>query len=140
MAEASTSSKLPEYAQKKTKKECRLYDQIPVWICEYHQEVLRFIYRAIGSKHLPFAGITMLHFDSHPDLMVPADLKADNAYDKDFLFDTLSIADWILPTVYVGHVRKVIWIKPAWSRQIDDKVVAFHVGRHKRTGTIRSVC
>ena len=63
--------------RKKTKTGLRLYEKIPAWICEYHQEVFPYIYRAIGSKHLPFAGTTMLHFDSHPDLMAPLDLTKD---------------------------------------------------------------
>ena len=64
--------------RKKTKTDLRLYEKIPAWICEYHQEVLPYIYRAIGFKHLPFAGTTMLHFDTHPDqLMAPLDLKAE---------------------------------------------------------------
>ena len=122
---------------KRARKELRLYKKIPVWICEYHQEVLPFIYRAIGSKHLPFAGITLLHFDSHPDLMAPLYMKAESVFNKDVLYDIVSIADWILPAVYVGHVSKVIWIKPPWSKQISDKTLKFSVGRHKIEGTIR---
>ena len=126
-----------ESSAKKRKKELRSYRNTPAWICEYHQEVLPYIYRAIGSKHLPFSGITLLHFDSHPDLMAPLDMEAENVYDKEILFDVVSIADWILPAVYVGHIKKVIWIKPFWSEQISDKTLCFDVGKHKSEGTIR---
>ena len=139
MAESLYENTLPKCTHKKTKIDLRLYEKIPAWICEYHQEVLPYIYRAIGSKHLPFAGTTMLHFDSHPDLMAPLDLKADSVCDRELLFDTLSIADWILPAVYVGHIKKVIWIKPPWSEQIEDKAIFLHVGRYKKDGTIRLV-
>ena len=122
---------------KKCKNELRLYKKIPVWICEYHQEVLPYIYRAIGSKYLPFFGITLLHFDSHPDLMAPLDMKAESVYNKGILFDVVSIADWILPAVYVGHIKKVIWVKPPWSEQISDKTLCFNVGSHKVERTIR---
>lgn len=126
-----------EISAKKSKNQLRLYKKIPVWICEYHQEVLPYIYRAIGSKHLPFSGVTLLHFDSHPDLMAPLTMLAESVFDKELLFDVVSIADWILPAVYVGHIKKVIWIKPPWSEQISDKTLMFYVGRHKVEGTIR---
>ena len=126
-----------EMSPKKQRTELRTYKKIPVWLCEYHQEVLRYIYRGIGSKYLPFSGITMLHFDSHPDLMAPLDMKAESVFDKEVLFDVVSIADWILPAVYAGHIKKVIWIKAPWSQQISDKILCFNVGRHKVEGTIR---
>ena len=126
-----------ESSAKRHKNDLRLYKKIPAWICEYHQEVLPYIYRAIGSKYLPFSGTTLLHFDSHPDLMAPLDMKAESVYNKEILFDVVSIADWILPAVYVGHIRKVIWIKPSWSEQISDKTLCFNVGKHKGEGTIR---
>ncbi|XP_028392578.1 UPF0489 protein C5orf22 homolog [Dendronephthya gigantea] len=125
---------------KKYKKELRLYKKIPVWICEYHQEVLPYIYRAIGSKYLSFSGLMFLHFDSHPDLMAPLEMQAESVYNKAILFDVISIADWILPAVYAGHISKVIWVKPPWSNQISDKTLMFHVGRHKSEGTIRVSC
>ena len=126
-----------EMLPKKRRTELRTYKKIPVWLCEYHQEVLRYIYRGIGSKFLPFSGITLLHFDSHPDLMAPLDMKAESVFDKEVLFDVVSIADWILPAVYAGHIKKVIWIKAPWSQQISDKILCFNVGRHKVEGTIR---
>lgn len=122
---------------KKCKTEMRLYKKIPVWICEYHQEVLPYIYRAIGSKFLPFSALTFLHFDSHPDLMAPMEMQAESVHNKALLFEVISIADWILPAVYAGHISKVIWVKPPWSNQISDKTLLFHVGRHKTEGTIR---
>lgn len=139
MAAAEGVANMPtaEGSVKKRKKQLRLYKKIPAWICEYHQEVLPYIYRAIGSKHLPFSGITLLHFDSHPDLMAPIDMKAENVYNKEVMLDVVSIADWILPAVYVGHIKKVIWIKPEWSQQISDKILCFNVGRHKIDETIR---
>ena len=45
--------------------------QLPVYIVEDHDEALPLIYRAIGSKKLPFEGIAFIHFDAHPDLLCP---------------------------------------------------------------------
>ena len=44
------------------------------------------IHRAIASRHLPMAGIPMVHFDSHPDLLLPLHLQADDVFDKDKLY------------------------------------------------------
>lgn len=50
-------------------------------------QVLPHIYRAIGSKHLPLADLTLVHFDSHPDMLIPVDMMADTVYDKENLFE-----------------------------------------------------
>lgn len=43
-----------------------------VHIVEDHDEALHHVHRAIGSKKLPFSGIGLIHFDSHPDLLSPS--------------------------------------------------------------------
>lgn len=44
---------------------------IHVHVVEDHDEALHHVHRAIGSKKLPFSGIGLIHFDSHPDLLSP---------------------------------------------------------------------
>ena len=111
---------------RRVKLQQRKYDKLPVWICENHDEVLYYIHRAIASRHVSFENITVLHLDSHPDLTYLVKYGGGH-----------SIADWILPAVYAGHINRVIWVKPPWADQITDGIFHFKVGKHKETGFIR---
>ncbi|XP_040833364.1 UPF0489 protein C5orf22 homolog [Ochotona curzoniae] len=115
----------------------RHYPELPVWVVEDHQEVLPFIYRAIGSKHLPTRDISFLHFDSHPDLLIPVNMPADTVFDKDTLFGELSIENWIMPAVYAGHFSHVVWFHPTWAQQMREGTHHFLVGKDTSTTTIR---
>ncbi|XP_068724496.1 UPF0489 protein C5orf22-like isoform X2 [Montipora capricornis] len=125
---------------KRVKLQQRKYDKLPVWICENHDEVLYYIHRAIASRHISFENITVLHFDSHPDLTIPLNMAADTVFKQEKLYEEISIADWILPAVYAGHINRVIWVKPPWADQITDGIFHFKVGKHKETGFIRVTC
>ncbi|XP_073406305.1 UPF0489 protein C5orf22 homolog isoform X2 [Dendrobates tinctorius] len=115
----------------------RRYQELPVWVVEDHHDVLPFIYRAIGSKHLPASNISFIHFDSHPDLLIPVNMPADTVFDKEALFSELSIENWIMPVVYAGHFSEVIWLHPSWAQQIKEGKHFFLVGKDKSTTTIR---
>lgn len=115
----------------------RRYAELPVWVVEDHQEVLPFIYRAIGSKHLPAKDISFLHFDSHPDLLIPVNMPADTVFDKETLFEELSIENWIMPAVYAGHFSHVVWLHPTWAQQMREGKHHFLVGKDTSTTTIR---
>ncbi|XP_056376950.1 UPF0489 protein C5orf22 homolog [Hyla sarda] len=115
----------------------RKYPELPVWVVEDHHDVLPFIYRAIGSKHLPASNISFVHFDSHPDLLIPVNMPADTVFDKEALFSELSIENWIMPVVYAGHFSQVVWLHPSWAQQIREGKHFFLVGKDKSTTTIR---
>ncbi|XP_018429491.1 PREDICTED: UPF0489 protein C5orf22 homolog [Nanorana parkeri] len=115
----------------------RKYQELPVWVVEDHHDVLPFIYRAIGSRHLPAKNISFIHFDSHPDLLIPVNMPADTVFDKEALFSELSIENWIMPVVYAGHFSQVVWIHPSWAQQIKEGKHNFLVGKDKSTTTIR---
>ncbi|XP_054842014.1 UPF0489 protein C5orf22 homolog [Eublepharis macularius] len=115
----------------------RAYPTLPVWVVENHHEVLPFIYRAIGSKHLPASNISFVHLDSHPDLLIPVNMPADTVFDKETLFSEISIENWIMPAVYAGHFSQVIWLHPSWAQQIEEGTHHFLVGKDTSTTTIR---
>ncbi|OWF34732.1 UPF0489 protein C5orf22-like [Mizuhopecten yessoensis] len=118
----------------------RKYGTIPLYIVEDHNEVVPFIHRAIGGRYLPISDIIFVHFDSHPDLLIPAELKADDIFNKDILYESQSIENWILPMVYAGHISDVVWFKPPWCEQITDKTIQFDVGKCSSSGYLRTSC
>lgn len=106
-------------------------------VVEDHHEVLPHIYRTIGSKNLPLEGNVLIHFDSHPDMLVPKGMNADVVWEKHLLFSMLSIENWILPAAYAGHFTTLVWIKPPWSFQIPDGSYNITIGKDLRSGEIK---
>lgn len=113
------------------------FKETPVYIVDFHNEVLPFIYRCIGSKHLPLEGNVLVHLDSHPDMGIPADMPADTVWNKNELFNFLSIENWIIPAMYAGHFKHLIWLKPPWAQQIREGVFHFLVGRNSASREIK---
>lgn len=83
----------------------RKFNRIPVFIVDYHNDVLEFIYRCLATRHLPLERNVLVHFDSHPDLVVDRDIPASASYDKDVMLNELSIENWIMPTLYAGKTK-----------------------------------
>ncbi|XP_065156122.1 UPF0489 protein C5orf22 homolog isoform X7 [Atheta coriaria] len=111
-----------------TRNKLRQHNQIPIYIVEYHNEVLPYIYRNIASKHLPLEDITFVHFDSHPDMLLSKDMPPSYVYDKEKLFDAISIENWLLPGAYAGHFSSLYWVKPPWAEQIANGWKNFKIG------------
>ncbi|XP_043264702.1 UPF0489 protein C5orf22 homolog [Colletes gigas] len=118
----------------------KYFKRVPIYVVEDHNEVLPFIYRCLGSKHLPFEGNTFIHLDSHADMLIPKEMPAETVWDKNELFEEISIENWMLPAAYAGHFKHLIWVKPPWSNQMADGVTTFLIGKHKESGSIRLTC
>lgn len=117
------------------KQPIRKFPKIPIFVVENHNEVLEFIYRCLGSRHLPFQNNRIIHFDAHPDLTISNKIPADYVYEKEKLLDAVSIENWIMPAVYAGHFNDVTWIKANFCKQIHDGKYDFKIGDHN--GLIR---
>ncbi|ALC45146.1 MESR6 [Drosophila busckii] len=113
-----------------TQSSLRKFGRIPVFIVDYHNDVLEFIYRCLATRHLPLEKNILVHFDSHPDLVVARDIPASASYDKDTMLTELSIENWIMPTLYAGHFDRVVWLKNSWCQQIPTGKHEFKIG-HK---------
>lgn len=66
-------------------------------------------------------------------------LQADECGDKEKLFAHTSIAHWILPAIYMGHIGCLVWLRPPWSPQLPEGEHSLVVGRDCQSGHIRSV-
>ncbi|CAM9512501.1 unnamed protein product [Hapterophycus canaliculatus] len=116
--------------------------QLRCYIVDDHCDALSKIHIAIRRGSLPFTGLSALHFDAHPDLMVTPDMPAETCFIPRALYDTLAeaeggIAEWILPLVYQGHLSEMWWIRPEWAKQFTDGNHRFSVGQVKATGKLR---
>lgn len=67
-------------------------------------------------------------------------MPAETVYEKDVLIETLSIENWIMPAVYAGHFKNLVWVKPPWANQMHDQSTQFVIGKLKNKGTIRIEC
>merc|ERR1712110_1203211 len=69
----------------------RHLEKTPVFVEEDHHDILPHIFRCVGAKHLPVNGNAMIHFDSHPDLLLPGGVTAQEMANVPQLYSKLSI-------------------------------------------------
>ncbi|CAG4977979.1 unnamed protein product [Parnassius apollo] len=113
------------------------FKKIPIYVVEEHNDALQFIYAAIGGKKLPVEGITLLHLDAHPDMLIDRKLKGEEARAGKSLLPLLQIENWIVPAAAAGHVERVVWLRPPWAKQFTDGTRIIQVGDHPASGLLR---
>lgn len=77
----------------------------------------------------------LLHFDAHPDMVVP-EINPSLLYDRQNLIDELSIENWIIPMCATGLIDDVVWMKQSWARQIPTGSHSFNVGISRETSRL----
>uniref|UniRef100_W8BZX7 UPF0489 protein C5orf22 n=1 Tax=Ceratitis capitata TaxID=7213 RepID=W8BZX7_CERCA len=106
----------------------RKFQRIPIFVADYHNDVLEFIYRSLATRHLPLANNIMIHFDSHPDMVISREIPASASFDKETMLAELSIENWIMPACYAGHFNRIVWLKNSWCQQIPNGKHNFKIG------------
>jgi hypothetical protein len=102
-------------------------------VCDSHHHVLRHWLEAAESGLLPEAGVEVVHFDAHPDLgPPPAPIARAWRARPSALVAAVDIESFQLAAVWVGLVRRIVWVRPAWAFQLRDGVRRFHVGADAR--------
>ena len=112
----------------------------PVFVEEDHHHVLPHIFRCVGAKYLPTIGNALIHFDSHPDLLIPNGIVADEVKNVYTLYEKLSIENWILPACFLGVIDTIVWVAPPWSSQIPEGQYNFIIGKHNVSNKVLMTC
>jgi hypothetical protein len=100
-----------------------------VIVCDSHHAALRYWLEASASGRLPEGGVTVIHFDAHPDMSAPP-VPIQRAWRArpGALVAAVDIASFQLAAAWVGLVNRVVWLRPSWAFQIPDGEHHFHVG------------
>ncbi|CAK4930301.1 unnamed protein product [Aphanomyces euteiches] len=114
---------------------------IPTIVVDDHHHVLEPIHKAMRKRLLPFSNWSLVHIDAHPDMAFPRTIPADSIFTPHEFYDELeacdgAIASFLMPLVYAGHMSSLMWIKPAWARQMHLGDENFYVGKHVETGAL----
>lgn len=86
----------------------RKFQRIPIFIADYHNDVLEFIFRCLATRHLPLENNILIHFDSHPDMVISREIPASASFDKETMLAELSIENWIMPACYAGKIKIIV--------------------------------
>lgn len=102
---------------------------LPVVVCDSHHHVLRHWLAASDAGLLPASGVEVIHFDAHPDMGPPSTpLQRGWRAQPDALEAAVDIESFQLAAVWVGLVRRIVWLRPPWAFQFPDGVRRFRVG------------
>jgi len=91
--------------------------RIPTFIIEEHHEAFLIWNYAVKEGIIPRENNVLYHIDEHSDMNTPRFNKSihdfiDNIQKVvDFTYSELSIANFIIPSIYLGMFNKVYWFK-----------------------------
>jgi hypothetical protein len=100
-----------------------------VVVCDAHHHVLRHWLEASESGRLPVGGVSVVHFDAHPDMGPPPGpiARAWRARPS-ALVAAVDIESFQLAAAWVGLVGRVVWLRPPWAFQLGDGERRLRVG------------
>jgi hypothetical protein len=55
-------------------------------------------------------------------------MPAATVFEKEDLYESISIENWIMPAVYGKNIDRISWIRPPWAAQIPNGTYTFNVG------------
>ena len=91
--------------------------EIPIYTIEEHHEVFIVWHHAIQNRIILPSGNTLFHIDEHSDMGVPQfnssiqGLNGNMKTIKNFAYEELGIASFIVPAVYQKIFDTIFWIK-----------------------------
>lgn len=94
-----------------------------VFVIEEHTEALEVLSLAARRKLIGLNDCTFVHLDSHPDLSCFEGVDREHMRDRAELCHRLrnsedGISSFILPSIAMGLLKDVVWVKPPWTDQI----------------------
>jgi hypothetical protein len=104
-------------------------EPVRVVVCSSHHHALRHWLLAAQEGRIASSGVSVVHFDAHPDLAVPErPLQRAWREQPGRLVAMTDIASFQLAAAWVGLVSEVVWLRPPWARQLADGTRSFRLG------------
>jgi hypothetical protein len=93
--------------------------------------------RAAEQGLLPRTGVTVVHFDAHPDMELPP-YRFDPGWPEapEDLLRAVTIGSFLLAAFRTHLVERAIWVRPSWAAQLPDGERRFWFGETAR-GNLR---
>lgn len=97
----------------------------PLFIMEEHHEAFFIWHYAIQQQLMAAKDNTLLHIDEHADIGAPRLFHSVDSLGSDlhaiyrFTFDELSCFEFIIPSLYLGLFKELVWIRQTTERKSD---------------------
>lgn len=106
--------------------------KIPFKLMDMHAQVFYMLTDpTIEDYILSNTKNTIISFNAHADLIIPPEMqfktKLGPSDSKQRLFDDLGTQSWIKELAEKMSTLNVIWIKPPWTKGVDDGHSSFNV-------------
>jgi hypothetical protein len=113
--------------QKKQRTQKMETKKLHVFVIEEHTEALEVLSLAARRGLLRLGTAQMIHLDSHPDLSCFENIQPEHIHDRTELCHRLrnsedGISSFILPSIAMGLLKDIVWVKPPWTDQIPEGV------------------